>query len=274
MFQTGNTLRISGRCDSNVSCRRAPRSRPNNDGSRVRQLAPLEHPAASRPRGPDSPALRGARDPSRAWRPSARTTRWSSSSWLRARARPVARRRTSSSRRRARPVCSPSASSWTWKGSDRLEHDPALGGHLALLRVFAHGTLPEYRAALASGAALPRSPPRRSSSSRSSPSPPWLSAPRRSATTISWPRSRCPRFVSSKTSSSTSASAPVSPAANSTSAARVSRCTRPSAAISDRGNSPSSSPRSTRGGKTPSARYGRRGEGSMGERRAGEGVSA
>ena len=70
-----------------------------------------------------------------------------------------------------------------------------------------------------------RSPlsPRRGSSSRSSPSPPWLSAPRRSATTISWPRSRCPRFVSSKTSSSTSASAPVSPAASST-APRVSRC--------------------------------------------------
>ena len=41
------------------------------------------------------------------------------------------------------------------EGIRSLEHDPALAGHLALLRVFAHGTLPEYRAAVASGAALP-----------------------------------------------------------------------------------------------------------------------
>ena len=41
------------------------------------------------------------------------------------------------------------------EGIRSLEHDPALAGHLALLKLFAHGTLPEYRAAVAAGESLP-----------------------------------------------------------------------------------------------------------------------
>ena len=40
-------------------------------------------------------------------------------------------------------------------GVQRLAADPSLAGHLALLKLFAHGTLPEYRAAVAAGEPLP-----------------------------------------------------------------------------------------------------------------------
>jgi COP9 signalosome complex subunit 7 len=40
-------------------------------------------------------------------------------------------------------------------GVQRLAADPSLAGHLALLKLFAHGTLPEYRAAVAAGESLP-----------------------------------------------------------------------------------------------------------------------
>ena len=251
-----NTLRISGRCDSNVSCRRAPGRDPTTTVRVCVGLRPWSTPQRLRPRGPDSPACeRGAGPiPSMAsiGAHDALVEQF------------VAQGEGATGRAAADFVEQATSAPGLFafgelldlEGIDRRARPRAWRPPRPSPGVRARhpsSTAPRWRAAPRS----PRSPPRRSSSSRSSPSPPWLSAPRRSATTISWPRSRCPRFVSSKTSSSTSASAPVSPAANSTSAARVSRCTRPSAAISGPGQLPEPHRHARRvEGKRRARRYG------------------
>ena len=172
-----------------------------------------------------------------------------------------------------RPVCSPSASSWTWKGSDPSSTTPRLAAIVALLRVFAHGTLAN-RAALATKERSPRSPRDRLKLGVPG-APPWRARPdaplRRSVAALG-----SPVEVSSKTSSSTSASAPVSPAANSTSAARVSRCTRRGAPRYPTGERLRRAHLALDAWRENARRAftARACEGSMGERRAGEGVSA
>ena len=158
---------------------------------------------------------------------------------------------------------------WTWK-DQILEHDLALGGHLALLRVFAHGTLPEYRAALASGAALPALPAQEPARQLT------VATMAERAQTLRYDdlmaALEVPAFVSSKTSSSTS----ISPGLARGKLDQRRACfevqlPRPRYPT---GATPRAHRHADAWRETPARAIGRRGEGSMGERRAGEGVSA